>query len=54
MLFELHFAENAFTLHLLLQRTKRLIDVVVSNQNLHLRHHLSSVRVSKFIEARYI
>jgi len=43
MLPQLHFAENAFTLHLLLQRPKRLIDIVVTNQYLHLRHHLSVI-----------
>jgi hypothetical protein len=32
---QLHFAEDAFTLHLLLQRLKSLIDVVVANENLH-------------------
>ena len=41
MLPELHFAEDAFALHLLLQRPKRLIDIVVANQYLHVRHHLS-------------
>jgi hypothetical protein len=33
---ELHFAENTFPLHLLFQRFERLIDIVVTNQNLHL------------------
>ncbi|KND19723.1 hypothetical protein ADZ37_08500 [Pannonibacter phragmitetus] len=32
---KLHFAEYAFTLQLFLQRTKRLINIVVANQNLH-------------------
>jgi hypothetical protein len=32
---ELHFAENAFALHLLLERAKRLIDIVVANQNVN-------------------
>ena len=35
MLLELHFAENAFALQLFLQGTKRLIDIVVANTNLH-------------------
>ena len=30
-----HFPEHAFTLHLLLQNTKRLINIVFANQNLH-------------------
>jgi hypothetical protein len=32
---ELHLAENALSLHLLLQRLKGLIDIVVANENLH-------------------
>ena len=32
---KLHFAENAFALHLLLERLQRLINVVVANENLH-------------------
>jgi hypothetical protein len=35
MLLELHFAEYAFTLQFFLQGTKRLIDIVVANTNLH-------------------
>ena len=31
----LHFAEVAFTLHLLLQGLQRLIDVIVTNENLN-------------------
>src|SRR3954469_5562877 len=31
---ELHLAKDAFSLHLLLQRFERLIDVVVANDNL--------------------
>jgi hypothetical protein len=31
----LHLAENTFPLHLLLERPKRLVDVVVANGNLH-------------------
>src|SRR4028118_2250454 len=32
---ELHLAEDAFALHLLLQGAERLIDIVVPNKNLH-------------------
>jgi hypothetical protein len=32
---KLHFAENTLALHLLLQRLEGLIDVVVTNENLH-------------------
>src|SRR5215831_10933129 len=32
---ELHLAENALTLHLLLERLEGLVDVVVANENLH-------------------
>jgi hypothetical protein len=32
---ELHLAENALALHLLLQRLEGLIDVVVTDENLH-------------------
>jgi hypothetical protein len=32
---QLHFAENAFALHLFLQRFKGLINVVVTNEDLH-------------------
>jgi hypothetical protein len=32
---ELHFAENALALHLLLKRLEGLIDVVVADENLH-------------------
>ena len=32
---QLHFAEDAFALHLLLQRAKRLINIVVTDENLH-------------------
>ena len=35
MLPKLHFAEDAFTLQLLFQRPKGLIDVVVANTDLH-------------------
>lgn len=41
MLLKLHFPKNAFALQFLFQRTKRLIDVVVANTNLHCGcHHL--------------
>ena len=43
MLPKLHFAENAFALHLLLERTERLIDIVVPYQYLHRFHHLSVI-----------
>ncbi|CTQ72354.1 hypothetical protein LAX5112_03151 [Roseibium alexandrii] len=32
---KLHFTEDAFALHLFLERLKRLIDIIVANQNLH-------------------
>ena len=32
---EFQFPENAFTLHLFLKRLQRLIDIVVTNENLH-------------------
>ena len=32
---ELHLAEDAFTLHLLLQRLQRLVDIVVPDDHLH-------------------
>ena len=40
---EFHFPENAFPLHLLLQRPKRLVDIVITNQYLHVLHHLSVI-----------
>jgi hypothetical protein len=33
---QLHFPENTFALHLLLERFQRLVDVVVTDENLHL------------------
>lgn len=33
---QLHFAEHAFTLKLFFKRLQRLIDIVVTNENLHL------------------
>ncbi|EBA13489.1 hypothetical protein RCCS2_06369 [Roseobacter sp. CCS2] len=35
MLLKLHFTKNALTLKLFLQSTQRLIDVVITNTNLH-------------------
>ena len=32
---QLHLAEDAFALHLLLERLERLIDIVVTDKNLH-------------------
>ncbi|EHH68617.1 hypothetical protein GMO_13870 [Gluconobacter morbifer G707] len=32
---QLHFTKNAFALHLLLQRFERLVNIVVTNENLH-------------------
>ena len=52
MLPKLHLAKDAFTLHFLLQSAERLIDVIVANQYLHLRHHLSEVSI--FVGAAYI
>ena len=40
---EFHLAEDAFALHLLLQRPERLIDIVITNQYLHVLHHLSVI-----------
>jgi hypothetical protein len=35
MLAELHLAEDAFALHFLLQRPEGLVDIVVTDKNLH-------------------
>ena len=35
MFAELHLAEDAFALHLLLQRSEGLVDIVVTDKNLH-------------------
>jgi hypothetical protein len=35
MLLELHFAEHALALEFLLERAKRLVDIVVANADLH-------------------
>ena len=32
---ELHLAENALALHLLLQRLQGLVDIVIADENLH-------------------
>src|SRR6266404_3642835 len=34
---QLHFAENALALHLLLERLEGLVDIIVSDENLHAR-----------------
>ena len=34
---QLHLAENALTLHLLLQDLEGLVDIVVTDENLHAR-----------------
>jgi hypothetical protein len=39
----LHFAENAFTLHLLLESAKRLINVIVADEYLHGQSCLSGL-----------
>jgi hypothetical protein len=41
---ELHLAENALALHLLLQRLESLVDVVVTDENLHASFLLLLVR----------
>src|SRR5215472_3341130 len=42
---ELHLAEDALTLHLLLQRLEGLIDIVVADENLHAVSSLSVDRM---------
>jgi hypothetical protein len=39
---ELHFAENALALKLFLERFQRLIDIIITNENLHLAEHSSA------------
>lgn len=39
---ELHLAEHAFTLKLLFQRLQRLIDVIITDENLHLNANSNS------------
>lgn len=41
MLTQLHLAKNTFALHFLFERFERLIDIVLTNQNLHGRRLLS-------------
>src|SRR4029077_18475191 len=41
---ELHFAEDPFALHFLLQDAQRLIDVVFTNENLHFDRFLPCMR----------
>ena len=41
---QLHLAEDALALHLLLERLERLIDIVVTNENLHLAAYSLSLR----------
>ena len=41
---ELHLAENALALHLLLQRLEGLVDVVVADENLHASSFFSALR----------
>ena len=38
---QLHLTEDTFTLHLLLERLERLVDIVVANENLHLAAYSS-------------
>ena len=45
MLAELHLAEDALGLHLLLQRPEGLIDIVVADENLHVVFLAKSVDV---------
>jgi hypothetical protein len=33
---QFHFTEHAFALELLFERLKRLVDVIIANENLHL------------------
>jgi hypothetical protein len=40
----LHFAENAFALHLLFQCAKRLVNVVVADEYLHVESCLSCLK----------
>ena len=41
---ELHLAENALALHLLLERLESLIDIVIANENLHAASSFSVYR----------
>ena len=42
---QLHLAKNSFALHLFLERLERLIDIVVTNENLHLAANSSVIAV---------
>jgi hypothetical protein len=44
---ELHLAEDAFALHLLLESAERLIDVVVPDENLHAFSSFLVLRLSQ-------
>jgi hypothetical protein len=44
MLTELHLAEHALALHLFLQHSESLVDVIVANENLH--EAVLSIRIS--------
>src|SRR5215467_12037895 len=50
---ELHLAENALALHLLLERLEGLVDVVVANENLHALF-LLRLRLSLFGRSRAV
>jgi hypothetical protein len=45
MFAELHLAEHTFALHLLLQRLKGLVDIIVSDENLHVVSSLVSLLI---------
>ena len=49
---QLHFAENALALHLLLERLEGLIDIVVANENLHACFLFSKGRLRRAFGAR--
>src|SRR6185312_7734484 len=42
---QLHLAENALALHLLLERLESLVDIVVANENLHFCSYVVAGRV---------
>ena len=46
MFAELHLAEDAFALHLLLQHLKGLIDIVIADENLHVLFLFDRVKPS--------
>lgn len=43
---KLHFTEDTLALHLLLERLESLIDVVVTNENLHVKSPLLYMRLN--------